>query len=121
MQCYHHPQQAAVGVCKNCSKGICLECAVDEGYGLACRQSCTSEVKALWQIIQRNKDVYQKTAAVYLRGAILYALMALIFAFFPYLYPSVGSELRYLFFGMGGVMLVGSIVNLINASRIKKS
>ncbi|MFO1519059.1 MAG: hypothetical protein U1F57_05285 [bacterium] len=121
MQCFNHVSQPAVGICKNCSKGICRDCLVQEGYGLACKGSCETEVKALWQIIQRNKSVYQKTAGVYLRAAALFLLMAVVFSLYPILFPGAGPEMRYLFFGVGGLMFLGGVVSLVNANRMKRS
>ncbi|MBU4189689.1 MAG: hypothetical protein KJ886_01655 [Candidatus Thermoplasmatota archaeon] len=31
MKCFYNPTRDAVGVCKNCGKGLCAECAVDVG------------------------------------------------------------------------------------------
>ncbi len=121
MQCYNHPQTVAVGLCKSCHKGVCHDCLVEEGYGIACKATCAEEVKALWQIIQRNKSVYQKTVGAYRRNALVYGLMALMFGLFPKFFPNSGPELRYLFFGMSGLMAIGTIMNLISASRFKKN
>ena len=37
----------AVGVCRACGKGLCRECAVDLGSGLACQNSCEVSVRDL--------------------------------------------------------------------------
>jgi X-X-X-Leu-X-X-Gly heptad repeat protein len=37
MHCFNHPEKNSVGTCKQCSKGLCPDCAVDLGHGLACR------------------------------------------------------------------------------------
>lgn len=34
MKCFYHSQADARGICKNCSKGLCEECAVDVGNAL---------------------------------------------------------------------------------------
>jgi hypothetical protein len=72
MRCYYHPTVEAVAGCKNCSRGLCMECAVDVGNGLACRARCETEVRALNEIIQRNKTAHQKTQSAYVRTAIFY-------------------------------------------------
>lgn len=75
MRCYYHPNIDAVGGCKNCSRGLCMECAVDVGNGLACRTHCEDEVRSLNDVIQRNKTSYQKTQSAYTRTAIFYAVL----------------------------------------------
>jgi hypothetical protein len=54
MHCYYHDDQAAVGVCKSCGKGLCRECAVDLTKGLACRGHCEADVQGMIQLIDRN-------------------------------------------------------------------
>ena len=121
MNCFQHPQTTAVGLCKHCSRGLCQECAHDEGFGLACKDRCEGEVKAVSQIIERNKSVYGKTAAVYLRGGVLFALMGLLFILFALYFLSDMREIRYLFLGMGVLFLFGAALQLVNANRIKKT
>ena len=44
MKCFNHPDVDAVGICKQCHKGICASCAVDLGYALACKDKHETEV-----------------------------------------------------------------------------
>ena len=46
MRCFCHPENEAVGVCKNCFKGVCPECLIDVGDGLACGSPYQFEVRA---------------------------------------------------------------------------
>jgi len=119
MNCAQHLQTPAFGICKNCSRGLCPDCAVDEGFGLACKNRCEAEVKAVWQLIERNKRVSLRTSAVYLRMASLYGLMAVFFLGFQFVVKSVPVEIEYLFNGFGVLCLVGAIFNLVNANRMK--
>jgi hypothetical protein len=54
MRCYYHENKEAVGTCKSCGKGLCRECAVDLGKGLACRGRCETDAQAVIQLIDRN-------------------------------------------------------------------
>src|SRR2546427_2740465 len=47
MKCFNHPLIDAVAICKNCQRGLCLECGADLGDGLACKNQCEAQVKAL--------------------------------------------------------------------------
>lgn len=53
MKCYYHGEVDAVGICKSCSKGLCRDCAVDLGKGLAC-ESCKQDEIDLITTIDRN-------------------------------------------------------------------
>ncbi|RJP47714.1 MAG: hypothetical protein C4583_16315 [Anaerolineaceae bacterium] len=37
MNCFNHLDVPAVGICKYCQKGLCIECAVNLEYGIACK------------------------------------------------------------------------------------
>jgi hypothetical protein len=78
MKCFYHPESDAVGVCKACSKGVCTECAVDVGNGLACKEQCEDEVRAVNAIIEKNKKAYQLIAGVLAILGIVVLLMGLI-------------------------------------------
>jgi hypothetical protein len=70
MVCYYHQSAQAVGICKNCHKGICAECAVDVGNGLACKGHCESEVAAINNVFERGKIQYQDLGSIYGRNAL---------------------------------------------------
>lgn len=54
MRCFYHQGTDAVGTCKSCGKGLCVECAVDLGKGLACRGRCEESARAIIQLVDRN-------------------------------------------------------------------
>ncbi len=54
MRCYYHKDKEAVGTCKSCGKGLCRDCAVDLGKGLACRGRCEPDAQAVIQLVDRN-------------------------------------------------------------------
>lgn len=54
MRCFNHPDVDAVGSCKACSKGLCMECAADLGHGLACKASHVEAVENLNVLVTRN-------------------------------------------------------------------
>jgi hypothetical protein len=78
MICFHHADRPAVGVCKNCGRGLCRSCAVDVGNGLACPGACEEEARALNRVIARNKTAYEKTSGAYLRVAAFYLALAAV-------------------------------------------
>jgi len=54
MKCYDHDSVDAVGICKSCQKGLCRQCAVDLGKGLACRGRCEAAVSEVIALIDSN-------------------------------------------------------------------
>jgi predicted Fe-S protein YdhL (DUF1289 family) len=47
VKCYTHRGSDAVGVCKNCGRGLCGGCARDLEQGLACSDTCASKLSVL--------------------------------------------------------------------------
>ncbi|WP_223669078.1 hypothetical protein [Kangiella shandongensis] len=93
MKCYSHINKEAVGVCRACTKGICVDCSYDTGHGLACKESCEHEVDELQELVQRNKQIYSigQKAPLIPSGAMVYFMFTLIFAGWSiYLYITKG-------------------------------
>jgi hypothetical protein len=64
MKCFYHQDRDAVGSCKSCGKGLCPECAVDLGKGLACRNRCEDDAKAVIALIEQNIKITARTAGL---------------------------------------------------------
>lgn len=62
MKCFYHQNRDAIGTCKSCNKGLCPECAVDLGKGLACHKLCEDDVKAVIGLIEQNIKLSPKAA-----------------------------------------------------------
>jgi hypothetical protein len=54
MRCFYHQEKESVGLCKYCAKGLCVECAIDLGKGLACKGKCEEGVRAVIELVDRN-------------------------------------------------------------------
>lgn len=57
MRCYNHTSVEAIGTCKACCKGLCMECAADLGHGLACKAAHVAEVENLNALITRSTRI----------------------------------------------------------------
>jgi len=86
MRCFYHQDREAVGGCKSCGKGLCAECAVNLGKGLACRDRCEPDVQALIALVDRNIALAPATSRLIASGhvtrlvtAILFLAMGLVF------------------------------------------
>ena len=81
MNCYRHRSVAAVGICKNCYKALCTECASDVGDGLACRESCERKVSELNQMWERSAKIYgigAHRSRIPSTGVLLWGFLALV-------------------------------------------
>jgi hypothetical protein len=56
MKCYNHQNVDAVGVCKNCRKGICHDCLTDVGNGIACTATCIREVTEINRTLKKRRN-----------------------------------------------------------------
>jgi len=65
MNCFYHSETPAVGICKNCNRGICPSCASELDNGIACKSRCESAVLLINELFARNHKVYEKSAAVH--------------------------------------------------------
>jgi hypothetical protein len=114
MNCYNHNDSAANGICKNCHKAICKDCAVDVGDGLACQNSCEEQVKNQNTVFKASLKAYKVSSMVYKRYAVFCLLIGsflLIWAFLPVLAEGNSDLLFYyipltvIFFYFGKGML----------------
>jgi hypothetical protein len=79
MRCFYHHDAEAVGVCKNCGRGVCADCASEVDNGIACRQRCEDEVRALNRLTDRSKLAYGRARSAYVRIALFYFVVGLAF------------------------------------------
>ncbi|HNJ14877.1 MAG TPA: hypothetical protein PKL78_08105 [Anaerolineales bacterium] len=82
MNCFYHPGQPAVGMCKYCQRGVCSDCAAVVDDRLACKGRHEEKVRQLAQLSERNLLQSQHIQSVYMRNAIFYGLVGSAFAGF---------------------------------------
>jgi len=82
MNCFNHIDKSAVGTCKACSKGLCIDCVTDLGHGLACKNSHEEIVETHNTIINSNAKVYSNANKNMMIAPIFYLFMGLVFAGF---------------------------------------
>lgn len=84
MKCFNHGEVDAVGVCKSCQRGVCAECAIDLGHGLACKDKHEADAEFLHFLIERNKKAIQLQPRAASVGNIFWLIMGLLFFGFGY-------------------------------------
>jgi len=79
VRCFNHDDREAVGACKACSKGLCRECAVDLGHGLACRSVHEGAVESLNALTTRAARVQSTSTRARYVAPSFYAVMGVLF------------------------------------------
>ena len=64
MKCFYHNDKDAVGTCKSCEKGLCIDCAIDLGKGLACKNHCEEDAKKIINVQQENIQFASRTSKI---------------------------------------------------------
>jgi hypothetical protein len=115
MLCFIHQDREAVGACKACAKGLCPECAIDLGHGLACKGVHEEAVNLQHSIfLVTARAVTAAPRNVYITPAFIGA-MGVIFAWFGYSRLGGPENLPFL---MGCAFLVYSLVVFIRNRAI---
>ena len=116
MHCFNHPEIEAVAICKNCNKGLCKECIAELENGIACKNTCVEEVKALNALITKNKKAYGRTAGTFYRNAFIYGSLGMVFI----VWGLTENYLRNFLLPAGIIFLIGAGFMVISASKYKK-
>jgi hypothetical protein len=117
MKCYKHHEIDALGMCKNCNKGLCNECVVDVGSGIACRNSCEQAVKDVNEIISRGKGMCNSTSGSLYRTAVMSGLLGLFFIFYPLFFKPF---LTSFFLPVGVIFLLSMTLIIYSGRKFKK-
>ena len=119
MKCFSHPQSEAVGSCKHCFRGVCAQCARDSGVGLACSESCESQIKSTHALVERNKKLVAFAPKTHTRSALMLTMMAVAFIGF-----GIVSKIPFMsafLIVFGAVMLCGAAFAFVNSRKIART
>ncbi|MFZ4741418.1 MAG: hypothetical protein ACOYLE_09685 [Bacteroidales bacterium] len=115
MKCFNHPDKDAVGICKNCNKGLCNDCLTEVDNGIACTTICVEEVKLLNSLINRNKQSYKIASVAHYRNAYIYGSFGLVFVF----YGIITETLAGLLSVIGILFILGALFSINSARKYK--
>jgi hypothetical protein len=119
MNCYYHPDKPAIGICKHCQRGLCVDCAALVDDCLVCKNRHEELVRAAEQLFQRNILQSKRIGSVYLRNAIFYFLVGVLFTGFGLLeYRFLGLEAVF-FILIGLFLLYAAIANFLEKRKYK--
>jgi hypothetical protein len=129
MNCFFHQERSAVGICKNCQRGLCPACAAEVADGLACKGKCESRVLLLGRLVESNeretqtaKKMYRSSGKTYTSIGIAMAVLAGFWNIFVSQLEHVPVDIpaaKYIsvpFWFMAAVMVLVGISRRKNAS-----
>lgn len=112
MKCFSHARVDAVGVCKNCGKGLCKKCAVDLTDGLACKGLCVEKAKSVIELISRNTKITSNYRSMTYKGMVFTFLTGLLFIAF-----GIYVDLKFIM-AIGGLYLFLTLANYTSMRKI---
>lgn len=118
MKCFNHGAVDAVGVCKHCNKGLCLECAIETAGSLSCRGACEQQVALINRLTLQAGASYAKTSKAYLRSTLVYFILGVVFAVFAF--RTDIALLRTLLIIMAAVFFLGGVFYFRSAREFSK-
>ena len=62
MLCFTHADVPARGLCKSCSRALCLQCAAEVGKSLACKSRCEADVQVLDEMLRKSVEVTNQSS-----------------------------------------------------------
>ena len=115
MKCYRHRDKDAIAICKNCGKGLCDECAVEVGKGIACKSDCVSEVESINRSTLMNIKNFENNRKIYSQLSLWLFIIGIGFLIVSVFRP----DLLGLSIFTAGVMFLGAIYSLLASKRYK--
>ena len=117
MNCFYHPERPAVGICKQCRRGLCSSCASIADDALACIDRHEAQVAALNELERQNIIKSKRTRSDYMRNTTFYGIVGILFTSFGISQLNwLGIQaVVYLFIGLA--LLYASFANYMESRK----
>jgi hypothetical protein len=117
MRCFQHPTRDAVGVCSNCGRGLCADCATVVLGKLSCHGACQGEITRQEQLVQNSERATNQRSVVYETSGTMYHQSFAIIGFFGLAFAVLGTVLLLkdqsivgaTFLGIGAIFMIRGI------------
>ena len=119
MKCFYHPEVDAVGICKNCSKGLCSQCAAELTDGLACKGTCEEQVELLNTLLHKSQLAHQRASSSHSRITLIYGLLAAVMLVFGIIMERAGNGAAPLLIVMGAVFLLAAVLYYRSSRKVR--
>ncbi len=116
MKCYHHQDKDAIGLCKSCHKGVCIDCSDLVDGSIACKETCMEDVAALNYMVERGKKVYKNLGKQWGPAIIVNGVGGAFFL--GYGLYNFGKASSWLLIGLGSIMIIGGIMSIVMGKRM---
>jgi hypothetical protein len=119
MNCYYHPDRSAVGLCKYCQRGLCVNCAANAGDSLACQNLHEEQVQSMELLMHKNILQSKRVGSDYVRNTIFYGSVGILFTAFGI------SQLKWLgmqavvYLLIGLALLWAAVANYLESRKYK--
>ena len=119
MNCYYHSDKPAIGLCKYCQRGLCLDCAAHTGDSLACNNLHEAQVRDMELLMQKNILQSKHVGSDYVRNTIFYGSVGILFTAFGI------SQLQWLglqavvYLLIGVALLWAAVANYLESRKYK--
>ena len=77
MRCYNHPDHDALGICRNCGRGLCDGCIALAEEAVACKGACEAKVASLLRIEKAMSEQLGTIAKTYRSGSLVSGVVGL--------------------------------------------
>ena len=119
MNCFYHPTQPAIGLCKYCQRGLCTDCAAVMDDVLDCKGRHEDEVHQLEQLAARNLFQSKRVGSAYNRNAIFYGLVGVLFTGFGLIQFRFLGQQAVFFILIGLFLLYAASANYFEGRKHK--
>lgn len=110
MNCFYRQSVPAIGLGKNCNRGLCRECFATVEDSLACRGACEDKVTALHLLMAQALRTNRITKSAYGRNAVVYLItgLAMLAMAISSIQQDSKSFLGFLFLFLAATTLMGA-------------
>ena len=119
MNCFYHQNKVAIGICKYCQRGLCVDCVAHAGDSLACRNLHEEQVQSMELLMQKNILQAKRVGSGYVRNTIFYGSVGILFTAFG------ASQLEWLglqaivYLLIGLALLWAAVANYLESRKYK--
>ena len=127
MNCYYHPDNPALGLCKHCQRGLCSDCAAlvistplnPSDDVLACKDRHEEQVREFVELTKQNILKSKRAGSDYVRNTIFYGSVGVLFTVFGV------SQIRWLglqaivYAIIGLALLWAALANYLESRKYK--
>lgn len=116
MNCFYHRGVAAVAICKNCGRGLCVDCVAEIGTAIACKNKCETDVEVMNKVFKQSKKAFDNYSKAYSLSTLWLSLIGIGFIVSAFI---LTPKLMGFQISMGILMLIGAVFYYFLGKRYK--